>query len=200
MTTPTPMTKLEAVNICLSNMGQPKVTDLNATAIDAEIAADVIDEVSREVQDHGWHWNTEFHKLTPDANDNILVPANAIRIDTAKSDVDVNVTVRGNKLFDLDRNSYEFDNGLELVFAVYLEFDKLPATAKRYIAIRAARIFQERMLGAQIMTQFIQRDEERAWAAMVREDMKAADRNAIRDSNATAMILARGFYARGVFR
>ena len=200
MAAPTPMTKLDAVNICLSSMGQPKVLDLTATALDAEVAADVVDEISRKVQNHGWHWNTEQHRLTPDANKNILVPANTIRIDTDKYSRDINVTVRGNKLYDLEKNTYEFDNAVDVVFVVYLDFPDLPATARDFIAYSAARIYQERQLGSQVLTGFTEKDEARAYAALVREDNKARDSNLLNANWSTASMLQRGFFARGAFR
>jgi hypothetical protein len=200
MAYPTPMTKLDAVNICLSSMGQPKVTDLTGTAPDAEVAADIVDEVSRKVQNKGWHWNREYHTLTPDANKNILVPSNAVHIDTDRTSIDINVAVRGSRLYNLKDNTYEFDHEVKVCFVVYLNFPDLPASAKDYIATHSARIFQERMLGSTALTNFTEKDELRAWAIMVSEDNKLADRNMLRDSFNTSMILARGFFARGAFR
>jgi hypothetical protein len=194
------MTKLDAVNVCLSVMGQPKVTDLSGSAVDAEIAADIIDEVSREVQNKGWHWNREQHELTPNSGDNIIVPANAIRIDTDRSDISENVTVRGNKLYNLTKNTYIFENALEVTFVVYLDFPDLPASARDYITKLAARRFQERMLGATTLTQFQQDDLARSYAELVREDIKLGDYNALRDNYTVNVMLARGFFARGTFR
>lgn len=200
MALPSPMTKLGAVNICLAVMGQPRVNDLSGSAVDAEIAADVIDEVSREVQNKGWHWNREQHELTPNAGNEIVVPANAIRIDTDRSDLLTNVTVRGSKLYDLDNNTYTFDRALEVGFVVYLEFDDLPASARDYIAKKAARLLQERLLGSQTLTQFQAEDLARLWAELVREDIKAGDYNALRDNYTTAAMVNRGSFARGTFR
>ena len=45
----TPMTKLEAVNICLSSMGEPVINSLDNASVDAQIASDLIDEVGRTV-------------------------------------------------------------------------------------------------------------------------------------------------------
>ena len=200
MTTILSMTKLEAVNICLSVMGQPKVTDLSGSAVDAEIAADIIDEVSREVQNKGWHWNREQHELPPNAGNEIVVPNNAIRIDTDRTDLLINVTVRGNRLFNLTDNTYTFTTPVKVGFIVYLEFDELPASAKDFIAKKAARLFQERMLGSTTLTQFQAEDLARLWAEMQREDIAAGDYNALRDNYTVATMINRGSFARGNFR
>lgn len=196
----TPMTKLDAVNVCLSAMGQPKVTDLSGSAVDAEIASDIIDEVSREVQERGWHWNREYHTLPPNAGNEILVPANVVRIDSDRSDSGVNVTVRANKLYDIDNNTTLFTRPLNVCFVVYLDFMALPASAKNYIAKLAARRTQERLLGSTTLTQFQAEDLSRAHAEMVREDIKAGDYNALRDNFTVLSMLARGVFGRGTFR
>jgi hypothetical protein len=61
----TPTTKLEAVNVCLTNIGEAPVASLTGLQVDAQVASSIIDEVSREVQSNGWHWNTEVHTISP---------------------------------------------------------------------------------------------------------------------------------------
>lgn len=70
-----PTTKLEAVNVCLTNIGEAPVTSLESgLLVDAQIASDIVDEISREVQSIGWNFNTEVFKLTPDTDGFINPP------------------------------------------------------------------------------------------------------------------------------
>ena len=55
----TTTTKLMAVNTILSTVGEAPVNNLTAVTADVRIAESVLDEVSREVQSAGWHFNTE---------------------------------------------------------------------------------------------------------------------------------------------
>ena len=112
MTKPAAMTELEAVNVLLTTIGEQPVNSLTGTqTTDVTIAQQVLNEVSREVQSQGWHFNTEHNvELVPDAfNKNITVPA-----DTARIDADAkNVVVRSGKLFDLNERTFVFDSKLK---------------------------------------------------------------------------------------
>ena len=57
MTTPT--TELEAVNIMLSTIGEAPVNNLDSGLVDAETAETILKNVSRDVQSHGWNFNSE---------------------------------------------------------------------------------------------------------------------------------------------
>ena len=60
---------------------------------------------------------------------------------------------------------------------VYLDFEELPEAARRYITIRSARIFQDRVVGSNELHAFQQRDE---LVALV--ELKDADSN-VNDNN-----------------
>ena len=47
-----------------------------------------------------------------------------------------------------------------------LNFDELPEVARRYIAVRSARIFQDRMLSSESLHKFHQEDELAALAML----------------------------------
>ena len=53
-------TELQAVNTMLSAVGEPPINNLEGQKnADAAIAKNILDEVSSEVQTHGWHFNTQ---------------------------------------------------------------------------------------------------------------------------------------------
>ena len=55
MTTST-TTKLEAVNVMMTSIGETPVNTItSATTTDVSIAISILDNVSREVQSVGWH-------------------------------------------------------------------------------------------------------------------------------------------------
>jgi len=196
----TPMTKLEAVNICLSSMGEPVVNTLDGAAIDAQMASDLIDETSRSVQGMGWHWNREKHTLQPNVSNEIVLPANTIRVDTIEDNRDVNVVYRNGKLFDVENATYQFDQTeLKLEIYVVLPFEHLPFAAKQFITARASRLLQTRLLGSETLNKFNTADEQRAWVALMQEEAETYDGNMLYDSWSTRSILTRGNFARGVY-
>lgn len=193
----TPMTKLDAVNICLSSMGEPVINTLDGASVDAQIAADIVEEVSRSVQTEGWHWNRERHILSPNTNKEILLPSNTARIDTIEDDTSIDVIQRGIRLFNRITNSYIFDKPLRLRIYVILLFEDLPLAAKNYVTYKAARLFQQRVLGSETLHKFGQEDERRAWLTLLQAESDTGDYNMLTDSWQTASILSRANFTRG---
>jgi hypothetical protein len=154
-----PMTKLDAVNICLSSMGEPVVNSLDGAAVDAQMASDLVDETSRSVQSMGWYWNYEIHTLSPNVNGEIVLPQNTMRVDTIESDRATKVVQRGLKLFNTVDSTYQFSDPLKVEMYVQLPFDDLPTAAKQFITIRAARLLQQRLLGSDTLDKYNKEDE-----------------------------------------
>jgi len=187
----TPTTKLEAVNVCLTNIGEAPVASLTGLQVDAQVASSIIDEVSREVQTNGWHWNTEVHTISPNISSQILLPANTLRVDTVEKDRSLDVVQRGMKLYDRKDNTYTFTGSLRLHLTVALDFDEIPEAARRYITMRSSRVFQERTLGSESLSKFNRGDEQQAWALLQHEEAETGDHNMITDSYSTYTTVSR---------
>jgi hypothetical protein len=80
------------------------------------------------------------------------------------------------------------DVALDVV--VQLNFNDVPEVAKRYIVLRATRIFQDRVVGSQTLHEFHQEDENRAFVEL-RDFDKAADDHNIFDNYDTFSIIDR---------
>ena len=193
----TPMTKLDAVNIALSSMGEPVINTLDGASVDAQMAADLVDETSRSIQSQGWQWNRERHVLSPNVNNQIVLPANTARVDTVETDRPTDVIQRGGKLFDRANNTYTFDKTLILEIYVILPFEDLPLAAKNAIAYKAAMILQQRLLGSETLYKFAQAEAQRAWLTLLQEEAEVGDHNMLYDSWQTSSILNRSSFARG---
>jgi len=76
-------TELNAVNTILSAVGEPPVTTLDSqTNADAAIAQNILEEVNREVQTMGWHFNTQHDvEFSPNSDNLIVLPDDVVRID-----------------------------------------------------------------------------------------------------------------------
>lgn len=191
--TVTSMTKLDAVNIALSAMGEPKISTLDGAAVDAQIASDLVDETSRSVQSRGWHWNRERLTLQPDVFGIVKIPANTCRIDTIEGDKSTDIVVRGDRLYNRYEASFIFDKPMVLEVYVFLDFEDLPYAAKQYISMRAARLFQQRVLGSPVLAEFSQEEERQAYLTLLQDDLEVGDYNMLSDSFDTASILNRRF-------
>lgn len=192
----TATTELDAINTMLSTIGESPINSLDGAAgvVDAVVAQQVLREISIQVQEEGWHFNTEENvRLIPDlVNQNITLPANCIQCDSTGKDADRDVTVRGNRLYDKTNKTFTFDNSIEVDMIILLEFNDMPQAARHYVMIRAARVFQERVIGSQTLGSFTEKDETRARAALERMESGTANHNMMSGSTYMQRILRRG--------
>lgn len=172
-------TKLNAVNTMLGYIAEAPVNTIaDTTAIppSAAIAKGVLDEVSREVQQAGWHFNTaRDYTLTANASDNFVLPDNVLQVDAEDNTYDV--VQRGDTLFDRKNYTDVFsDETLKVNITFLLEFEELPEQARRYITLKSARMFANRLVGSREIESLIFRDEIQAKAAMEEAEGSNSDR------------------------
>ena len=195
MTITTRTTELEAVNTILSTIGEAPLSTLTGSLpVDGTTAKNILNEISREVQSAGWHFNTQYKvDLTRDGNNKIPVGTDVVRVQLNdkydKSSYDV--VQRGTFLFNLAKNSEIFDQDFTENTLIYLlDFEKLPEQARRYITIRSARVFHDRTLGANTLHKFSSEDEARSLSVMKQAEMATGD-NTIFDSDLQNYIVNR---------
>jgi hypothetical protein len=173
-------TKLDAINSMLIGIGEAPVNTLNSGLQEAEVAAILLDNVSREVQSACWSFNTDLrYTLTPNTAKEIVLPSNTLVVDTTKLKRDYNTDVieRKSRLYDRTKNSYEFDGDVEVDITYLFDFEELPEVARRYITLRAGRKFQENILGSSEMTQLQFKDEQAALINLRDFESQSADYN-----------------------
>ena len=171
-------TRLEAVNSMLGHIGESPVNSVADTAalpVSAYTALSVLDEVSREVQTMGWHFNTtNEYTLTPVADKTITLPDNTLHVDALDASNDT--VQRGLKLYDRKNNTNEFSGDVKVTITLLLDWDDLFEQARRYITIRASRVFQARMVGSRELEALIARDEYIARGLLEEADSRGSDR------------------------
>jgi len=164
-----PTTKLEAVNTMMTAIGETPVNSItSSTTTDVSIAIQILDNVSREVQSVGWHFNTDTdYKLIPNSSSQVELPSNALRVDTSGTSQSKDYVERARKLWDRENHTYTItDSEVKTDIVWFLEFTELPEAARRYVTIRASRIFQDRMLASDLLHKFHQVDELNALAVL----------------------------------
>jgi hypothetical protein len=175
------LTKLSAINIILSNVGQSPVTNIDANNPAIKLAESILDEVTNALQTEQWHFNTEQdYPFTPDANGEIIVPANLLALDLVPWD-DIDLVIRGGKLYDKKRHSYTFTEVLYLDVVWTFDFVDMPEVFKQYAAIRAANLFAGRAVGSTEAVKYSEREESIARAACMEYETRQADYNIFSD-------------------
>ena len=176
-------TELEAVNIMLAAIAEAPINSLTGLLpVDAVTAQSTLTEFNKEVQSEGWSFNTETDvTLTRDGSNQISLSSNVLRVDAnIHQHPTIDPIQRGLKLYDRQNNKFEFDEDL-ICTVVYLRtFDEIPEQAKRYINIKAARVFVDRLVGDQGLSTYTKEDEIRARAILMETDLANGDHNILR--------------------
>lgn len=173
--------ELDAVNIMLGTIGESPISSLDAATgvVDAVTARQILTEVMIQVQEEGWHFNTEKNFILTPTSDTkeIFVPSNVIEVEASGDDQQTDVAIRGNRLYDRTNHTYQFEKDLKCNMVLLLEFTDLPQSARHYITVRAARVFQQRVVGSDALHGYTKEDEARSRTAVQRYDAKTADYN-----------------------
>ncbi len=173
-------TKLEAVNTMLGVIGESPVNTISGSSLPVSVvtALNVLDEVSREVQSEGWHFNTEFeYPMVRNSSNQFPLPTNTLKIDVPIDKyTDVDIVQRGTTLYDRKNHTDVFDEDMDVTITFELTFEELPQQFRTYVNIKAARKFANRFLGSPEIEAFTLRDEINAKATAVDSDSENADR------------------------
>ena len=180
MTNTAATTELEAINIMLAAIGEAPVNSLLGTLpVDVKMAQKLLNEQNKAVQSEGWSFNREYNVvLTRDNNNKINLAANILRVDVNVNDhPTVDAIQRGLKLYDRAKHQDTFDEDLKCEVVFFLGFDEIPEDARRYINIKAARIFVDRSVTDDSLRTYTKEDEIRARSVLLDGDTSNADHN-----------------------
>ena len=176
----TPMTELQAVNLLLSAIGEAAVSSLEtATTVEVTQAKKLLSNVNRAAQQKGWHFNTEWDVVLTRDSDNRIPLSESILSVYQPGQL---MTIRGRSgdmyAYDLDNNTFTWTKNLNnAVTITLLDFVDTPNTFRQYVTTRAARIFQEEIIG-QVSAETVNRQEEaEAYADLLDDDAERAGLN-----------------------
>ena len=180
-------TELSAVNSILGAIGQSPITQLKNTTTGSLISTNpeisfiynILTEVNKDVQNEGWHFNTENHKkVTLTADGNITLPTNTLRYDfhDGLSNKDYDVVTRNGKLYDLINHTDTFTKGDYYIDVVTLYgFADLPNPFQRYITYRSAARAATQLVSNPNLVQLLKEDERKLRAVCLEYDCDSGD-------------------------
>ena len=177
-------TELEAINIMLAAIGEAPVNSLTGTLpVDVRLAQSTLTEVNKEVQSEGWSFNTEIDvtQQRDSSTQQINLSTDVLRIDpNIHQHPNIDAIQRGLRLYDRLNNKFEFDEDLICTIVYFRTFVEIPEPARRYITIKAARIFVDRLVSDDGLRTYTQQDEVRARAILMETDLANGDHNLLR--------------------
>ena len=196
-------TELEAINIMLAAIGEAPVNSLIGTLpVDVKLAQSTLTEFNKEIQSEGWSFNTEIDvTLTRDASNQIALSQDILRIDpNIHQHPTIDAIQRGLKLYDRLNNKFEFDEDL-ICTVIYLRtFEEIPEPARRYITIKAARVFVDRLVTDDGLRTYTGQAETRARAILMETDLANGDHNILRGDPSLTSVFDTYSPANGLIR
>ena len=171
-------TELSAVNSILGSIGQSPVTAISSTNPEISYIYDIFEEVTKDVQNEGWHFNTEYHvKVSPDSNGHITLPTNALSYDIndGHRDRSKDVVVRNGRLYDIVNHTDEFTEDLYLDIVTLYTFTDLPNAFQRYITHRASVRAAIQLVSNPELVKTLQRQEAQSRATCIEYECDKGD-------------------------
>ena len=197
-------TELEAINIMLAAIGEAPVNSLTGQVpVDVRIAQSTLIEVNKRIQSEGWSFNTEIDVtlVRNQTTKQIELSTDILRIDAnIHQHPTIDPIQRGLKLYDRLNNKFEFDEDL-ICTVIYLRtFEEIPEPARRYITIKAARVFVDRLVTDDGLRTYTGQDETRARAILMETDLANGDHNILRGDPSLTSVFDTYSPANGLIR
>lgn len=181
--TPGRTTLLEAVNVLLENIGEAPVQTLeNEQVVEARVAERTLLEFHKEGQSRGWSWNSEYaYPFVKDTVSNtITVPASVVRWKPDQYQWAGRFQLRGQKVYDLEKRTSVLGSDIAEVKAdvvFLLPWDESPEPFNRWVVIRSARVFSDRVLSSDSLFKFTAMDEQAALSELLRMEAETGEYN-----------------------
>ena len=166
-------TELSAVNSILGAIGQSPQTTLNYTNPEVGFIYNLLRDANVDVQNEGWHFNTENHVLySPDANKKIPIPDTILRMDVTAGwkDYSKNVVKRDGYLYDKVHHTNEWDGDVYLDVVRLHTFTDIPSVFQRYIIFKASGRAATQLVTNPGLVKLLATQEFQARAACVEYD------------------------------
>jgi hypothetical protein len=173
--------KLDMVNTCLLVIGEVPYldgTDVNTlpAGTDGDTARRLIETTMVEIQSRGWYFNTDYNfPLVPDTNRFITMPPNTLRVDFGNSEDKHRYTIKNDKIYDYDKRTFIIDKTLTADVTWLVDYAELAPEAYEYISLRAARKFQQKVIGSTETDGFTSRDEHDSFTNLQRRQLQSQD-------------------------
>ena len=164
----------------LAAIGEAAVSSLEtATTVEVTQAKNLLSNINREVQQKGWHFNTEWDViLTRDSDNRIPLGTSVLSVYVENKLTTIRGITGQMYLYDLDNNTFTWTSNLtNAVTITLLDFQNTPQTLRQYVTAKAARIFQEEVIGQTSAEQINRLEESEAYADLLDDEAERAGYN-----------------------
>lgn len=138
------MTLLDAINTCLSTLGEARVTSTTVRHPTVDLIRSTINMKKTELLERGWWFNTAQATMYPSLSGEMEYPVDALSILGYNGEMYV---PRDGMLFDLDNNTKYFTESKSMQITYNVDFEDLPECAANVVMQRANRAVYSGDLG-----------------------------------------------------
>ena len=135
--------KLRIVNACLATMGEAPLNTLEDDHSYKAAAEEKIATSHEWISSKKYWFNTEWVRGIPQVGSKyVMIPQDVLGVEAFSKCGRYNITQRGDRLYDIGKNKYEFDSELVIQIRRHLDYDLLPYEAQAFIRDDAVLAFQ----------------------------------------------------------
>lgn len=138
------MTLLDAINTCLSTLGEARVTSTTVRHPTVDLIRTTIDMKKTELLERGWWFNIAQATMYPSPTNEMEYPVGALSILGYNGEM---YAPRDGMLFDLDNNTKYFTEPKSMQITYNVDFEDLPECAANVVMQRANRAVYSGDLG-----------------------------------------------------
>jgi hypothetical protein len=171
------LTRLEAINECLSSVAIAPVSSIDSQHPAFLKAARKFNVVAKKVQSNGgkgWWYNRSFVTLTPALDGTVTIPQYAVVCECPNFPQYI---VRGNRLWDRSKRSFVIDTAEEYRIVEALPYEEIPDVAREAIWTRAKYEYYVDEEGSQPKIELYMREKDMSQAQLVAEHLRHEDVN-----------------------
>lgn len=150
------MTLLDAINTCLSSLGEARVTSTTVRHPTVDLIRNTIAMKKTELLERGWWFNTAQATMYPSPSGEMEAPVNTLSILGYCGEMYI---TRGGMLFDLDNNTQFFTEPKKMQITYDMDFEDLPECAANVVMQRANRAVYAGDLGIDAAVQNMEQNE-----------------------------------------
>lgn len=183
-------TRLDIINEMIVSTGaRPLTAEQNRHPLYMK-AEQLLDRVQASVQSVGLWFNTECRDIEPQSNGEVIVPQGCIKADP--TDRHYNLTLRGSRMYDLTKGTYEIGTALSLKMIFELKLEEMPLAAQEYIRSKAVYSFYLNEDGADPKLGNYRNERDVGWQTLYREHLRNRQTNIYDNPSNAVTRLRRG--------
>ena len=153
-------------------------------------AEQLLSRVRASVQSVGLWFNTECREIAPQSDGEIIVPQGCIKADPA--DRHYNLTLRGRRMYDLAKGTFEIGETVRLRMIFELSLEEMPLAAQEYIRAKAVYEFYLNEDGSDPKLGNYRNERDIGWQVLYREHLRNRQANIFDNPSNTVAQLRRG--------